>query len=224
MHDCKSFQNRIFGNSDLIFFCKLKIFNLECDFSQELSNNLVYPLSRKTKNYIFRYNPYDKSFTREYYEFEQMMQIRHEAILKARKASTFGVILGTLGRQGNPRISELFKNKVKSEARKHFIVLLSEIFPQKLELFPNVEAWVQIACPRLSIDWGKSFAVPVLTPYEAAVALNQANWNNKSYPMDFYSSDSLGDWTPNHKPPKVSISSEKCKSCDNCKNKDKEKS
>ena len=64
---------------------------------------------------------------------------------------------------------------------------------------------------RLSIDWGTAFPVPLLTPYEAASALGmapEASWLSKddedaldgSYPMDFYSNDSLGPWTPNHKP------------------------
>lgn len=32
----------------------------------------------------------------------------------------------------------------------------------------------QVACPRLSIDWGEGFALPTLTPYEAMVALGAA--------------------------------------------------
>lgn len=27
-------------------------------------------------------------------------------------------------------------------------------------------SWVQIACPRLSIDWGMAFEKPLLSPYE----------------------------------------------------------
>ena len=30
-------------------------------------------------------------------------------------------------------------------------------------------SWIQIACPRLSIDWGEYFDTPLLTPYEAMV-------------------------------------------------------
>lgn len=74
-------------------------------------------------------------------------------------------------------------------------------------MFPSIGAWVQIACPRLSIDWGMAFKRPLLTPYECAVALGIANaeWRNEgpkeaNYPMDFYASNSLGPWTPNHKP------------------------
>lgn len=28
--------------------------------------------------------------------------------------------------------------------------------------------WVQVACPRLSIDWGEAFDKPLLTPYEVS--------------------------------------------------------
>ena len=52
-------------------------------------------------------------------------------------------------------------------------VLLSEVAPHKLALMGGVEVWVQIACPRLSIDWGEGFAKPTLTPYEALVALGE---------------------------------------------------
>ena len=38
----------------------------------------------------------------------------------------------------------------------------------------GADAFVQIACPRLSIDWGEDFVKPVLTPYEAEVALGRA--------------------------------------------------
>ena len=86
------------------------------------------------------------------------------------------------------------------KANKEFvIVLLSEIFPAKLSLMPSVEAWVQISCPRLSIDWGLSFDRPLLTPYELNVALKEVEWKT-DYPMDFYAYDSLGSWTPNFKP------------------------
>lgn len=43
----------------------------------------------------------------------------------------------------------------------------AEVSPPKLAaLSRGVDAWVQIACPRLSIDWGEGFALPTLNPYE----------------------------------------------------------
>ena len=50
--------------------------------------------------------------------------------------------------------------------------------------------WVQVACPRLSIDWGYSFSKPLLTPYELAVALAETDWQT-TYPMDYYAKEKL---------------------------------
>lgn len=145
----------------------------------------------------YRYDPYSKVFSREYYDHEAMRAIRLKSIERARSAQRWGLILGTLGRQGSPKVLETLEAKLESLGRTFSRVLLSEIFPSKLDLMPDVDAWVQIACPRLSIDWGSAFTKPLLSPYEASVALQQVGWQ-EVYPMDFYSNQSLGPWTPNH--------------------------
>jgi len=159
----------------------------------------------------YRYDPYSKVLSREYYDHDLMKKNRHQAIETAKQADTWGLILGTLGRQGNPNVLEHIKKKAESLNKKVITVLLSEIFPQKLALMPQVGAWVQIACPRLSIDWGLAFHAPILSPYEAAVAMKEVVWQEEHYPMDFYANNSLGPWTPNHKP--GSCSSGGCGEC-----------
>ena len=143
------------------------------------------------------------------------------------KTITMGIILGTLGRQGNPAILSRIRTLLRSYGIRTIIVLLSEIFPRKLEMMSNsstqggngggVCAWVQIACPRLSIDWGHYFCVPVLSPFELFVALGQvvdtslwvaagdeeskgeegtedsSSQDKEGYPMDFYSKEG-GPW------------------------------
>ncbi|XP_048468708.1 2-(3-amino-3-carboxypropyl)histidine synthase subunit 1 [Rhincodon typus] len=145
----------------------------------------------------YRYDPYSKVLTHEFYDHEAMQAIRKDAIATAAKATMWGLILGTLGRQGSPKIMEHVEFQLRTLKVPYIIVLLSEIFPDKLRLFQEVDAWVQVACPRLSIDWGKAFSKPLLTPYEAAVALKQIEWQHQ-YPMDFYANQSLGPWTVNH--------------------------
>ncbi|KAF5904356.1 diphthamide biosynthesis protein 1, partial [Clarias magur] len=115
----------------------------------------------------YRYDPYSKVFSREYYDHEAMRANRLQAIEIARSAQRWGLILGTLGRQGNPNVLEHLEEKLKALGRSFTRVLLSEIFPSKLALMADVDIWVQIACPRLSIDWGTAFSKPLLSPYEA---------------------------------------------------------
>jgi 2-(3-amino-3-carboxypropyl)histidine synthase len=76
-------------------------------------------------------------------------------------------------------------------------ITLEQVTPlliRKLSSSGNVEVFVQIACPRLSIDWvsracvrtdtvrsscvnqGGGFDVPVLTPYELQVTLGEVEW------------------------------------------------
>nr|NVI71061.1 putative diphthamide biosynthesis protein 1 [Cucujiformia] len=102
----------------------------------------------------YRYDPYEKEFTREFYEHDEMNSIRKSCIDESIAGSKFGVIMGTLGRQGNPNVVEHLRKRLKEKDKKVVVILLSEVFPKKLELFPQLDAFVQIACPRLSIDWG----------------------------------------------------------------------
>lgn len=95
----------------------------------------------------------------------------------------------------------LFQEQLKKSSKNYTIFYMSEIFPSTLAEIPDIEAWVQIACPRLSIDWGATYHVPLLNPYEASVALKNAEWHKISYPMDFYAYESKGKWTPNYRPP-----------------------
>lgn len=57
----------------------------------------------------------------------------------------------------------------------------------------GIDCWIQIACPRLSIDWGSGYSRPLLTCYEAFVALGEAEWTEQ-YPMDWYSAEG-GPWS-----------------------------
>ena len=93
----------------------------------------------------YRYDPYSKEFTREYYDHSQMRKNRSSEINKARTGKIWGIILGTLGRQGHPKILDLLEEKLKESGKKVVRLLLSEIFPQKLSLMDsNVDAWVNI--------------------------------------------------------------------------------
>lgn len=80
------------------------------------------------------------------------------AISPTQPRRTMGIILGTLGRQGNPGILGRIRSLLQKQGVRTMIVLLSEIFPKKLEMMSmkgengkegGVCAWVQIACPRL---------------------------------------------------------------------------
>ncbi|ORX41125.1 putative diphthamide synthesis protein-domain-containing protein [Kockovaella imperatae] len=154
----------------------------------------------------FRYDPYSKKFTRETYEHQEMRTVRSDAVRAAKRGlessgpGSWAVVLGTLGRQGSLSVLKTITSSLPSHDPP-LLLLLSELSPVKLALFPDLTAFVQTSCPRLSIDWGYAFDRPLLSPYEASVALGRIkSWSDGDYPMDFYSDNSLGPWTPRHKP------------------------
>ncbi|KAK4805015.1 hypothetical protein SAY86_004832 [Trapa natans] len=173
----------------------------------------------------FRYDPYIGKLFLEEYDQKGMRESRKNAILKVKgQAKSWGIILGTLGRQGNPRILQRLEKKMEEEEGfTYTMVLMSEISPGRIALFEDsVDAWIQIACPRLSIDWGDAFHKPLLTPFEAEVALGfipgwwernalandcckdscsecgtKQNSIVEDYPMDYYAQDG-GEWNSSY--------------------------
>ena len=89
---------------------------------------------------------------------------------------------------GNPDVLRHLHALLDAKGKTHVTLLLSEVFPSKLAALPHVEAWVQVCCPRLSIDWGHAFSAPLLTPYEAEVALGLRGFD-PVYPMDNYAKE-----------------------------------
>lgn len=162
----------------------------------------------QVQNFL-RYDPYTRKMTREEYDHEAMQAIRMDSIRRAANTTTFGIILGTLGRQGSVAVLDRCKEALQKAGKLIGVVLMmSEIRPETLQPYaPFIEAWVQVACPRLSIDWGRYFGErPLLTPYELNVALSVVPaWHEKdasegnanaAYPMDYYARETVGPWTP----------------------------
>jgi 2-(3-amino-3-carboxypropyl)histidine synthase len=56
---------------------------------------------------LYRYDPYSKEFTREYYDIKSMHTIRQNEINKAANGQVWGLVLGSLGRQGSPKVLEV---------------------------------------------------------------------------------------------------------------------
>lgn len=71
-------------------------------------------------------------------------------------------------------VNQRIEHALKEKGIGYSVILLSEIFPAQLAQFQDsFDLFVQIACPRLSIDWGTLFHKPVLNPYELFCWVNQ---------------------------------------------------
>jgi 2-(3-amino-3-carboxypropyl)histidine synthase len=71
--------------------------------------------------------------------------------------------------------------------------MLNEVTEAKVSNYNKCECFVQLVCPRLSIDWSDQFSKPMLTPYEVYLALGEVELKDGTYEMSNYSNET-GEW------------------------------
>jgi 2-(3-amino-3-carboxypropyl)histidine synthase len=134
---------------------------------------------------FYRYCPFSRKLTREFYDHEHMIRTRTEEIRKALSGKSFGIILGSLGRQGNRQILRNLQKRLRGYEQ--YLIILDEISQRSLERYGFIDSFVQISCPRLSIDWGSTFKKPLLSPFEVF-------YEGGHYRMDYYSREGYAPW------------------------------
>ena len=121
-------------------------------------------------------DPYDNRAFSVDIEAQKIIKQRWAGIEEAFKAKTFGVFIGL--KPGQKKVDLALK--VKALAEKHgcdaYLFAAREITPETLLEFPSVDAYVNTACPRISLDAPKKFSKPVLTVNEFMVAVGESSW------------------------------------------------
>ncbi len=111
-------------------------------------------------------------------EVQKILKQRYASIEQAEKAKTLGVLFSLKPGQG--RLEEALKIKEAAEriGKAAVIFVVREIQPDVLEEFPSIDAYVNTACPRISMDDASKFKKPVLTPAEFKVVSGEVAWEN----------------------------------------------
>jgi 2-(3-amino-3-carboxypropyl)histidine synthase len=95
------------------------------------------------------------------------------AIYKALDAERIGLIVGLKeGQFMLNRVIEL-KNALEKHGKKVQLIALTEVTDERLRVFANIDAFIQVACPRISID--NTFSKPVLSVPQANALLKLLN-------------------------------------------------
>ncbi len=72
--------------------------------------------------------------------------------------------------------------KIKELAEKHgkaaYLLAAREITPETFLEFPSIDAYVNTACPRISLEASEKFSKPVLTVNEFMVVVGESSWEN----------------------------------------------
>jgi 2-(3-amino-3-carboxypropyl)histidine synthase len=68
------------------------------------------------------------------------------------------------------------KDKLEAKGRSAILFAVREVTPEMMMGFPTIDAYVNTACPRISMDDSSKFKKPVLTMNEAFVAIGDLSW------------------------------------------------
>jgi len=103
---------------------------------------------------------------REITDFARKLQKKATLeIYKAVDAETFGVIVGLKEGQISKLTALKFKKELESAGKTVHLIALTDITNERLRNLKNIDAFIQVACPRISTD--NRFDKPVLSTPQA---------------------------------------------------------
>jgi 2-(3-amino-3-carboxypropyl)histidine synthase len=123
-------------------------------------------------------DPYEKRAYPIDKEAQKILKQRWACVEEAKHATTFGVLVGL--KLGQKHLDDALKIKeiAEKKGKTAFLFAIREISPEELIEFPTVDAYVNTACPRISLDAPSKFLKPVLTVNEFMVVSGESSWEN----------------------------------------------
>jgi len=121
-------------------------------------------------------DPYEKRAYSMDEEAQKVQRQRWANIQEAQKAKNFAVLVGL--KPGQKRLEEALtiREKLEKAGKDAFLFAVREITPEVVMNFPTVDAYVNTACPRVSLDEPSKFQKPMLTLNEALVVVGEVSW------------------------------------------------
>jgi 2-(3-amino-3-carboxypropyl)histidine synthase len=121
-------------------------------------------------------DPYEKRAYPIQDEVRRVIKQRWGNISEAKKAKNFGVLISLKSGQMRLRDAMNIKEKLEQNGLKATLLALREVTSSALMHFPGIDAFINTACPRLSLDDAQSFRKPLLYLNEALVMLGEMKW------------------------------------------------
>ena len=121
-------------------------------------------------------DPYEKRACLIDKEASKILKQRWGSIVEAKEARNFAVIVGL--RLGQKHLEEALqiKRKLEEDGKTVSLLAVKEVTPEVLMEFPTIDAYVNTACPRISLDDASRFQKPVLTLNETLAVIGELSW------------------------------------------------
>ncbi len=123
-------------------------------------------------------DPYDNRAYSITEDTKKLLNQRFTSIQIAKNAKNLGVLIGL--KPGQKHLEQALKVKMLAEkyGKTAYLFAGREITPDSLLDFSNIEAYINTACPRISLDTPSKFQKPILTVNEFMVVCGEYSWEN----------------------------------------------
>jgi len=123
-------------------------------------------------------DPYEKIAYPIQDQVRRVIMQRWGNISEAKEAKSFGILISLKSGQIRLREAINIKKKLEHGGLTATLLALREVTPSALMQFPGIDAFVNTACPRLSLDDAPIFRKPLLSLNETLVMLGEMKWED----------------------------------------------
>ncbi|HYB83790.1 MAG TPA: diphthamide biosynthesis enzyme Dph2 [archaeon] len=107
---------------------------------------------------------------------KRLLRKRWINIEKFKQAKRVGIIVGLKSSQMNIALARRLKQLLQENGQTAILICATEVIPETLESFMDLEAYVEVSCPRISTDDQERYRKPILNPEELMIALGKKSW------------------------------------------------
>ena len=123
-------------------------------------------------------DPYDGRAYSISSEAQKIIRQRFASIQEAKNAKKFGIFVVLKPGQKHLESALHIKELAEKNGKTAYLLAAREITPETLLEFPSIDAYVNTACPMVSLEATGKFGKPVLTVNEFMVVCGEVSWEN----------------------------------------------
>jgi len=121
-------------------------------------------------------DPYERRAYTIDAEVQRIIKQRWASIQETMKSEYLGILIGLKSGQKRLQKALQIRDKLQNDGKKIVLLAIREVTPESLMQFPDINAYVNTTCPRISLDDASKFQKPVLTINEARVIAGELTW------------------------------------------------
>ncbi|KAL3632228.1 hypothetical protein CASFOL_025212 [Castilleja foliolosa] len=134
---------------------------------------------------IVRYDATEDCLITDLSQQKRILRRRYYLFQKAKDANMIGILVGTLGAVGYLHVIHQMRELITNAGKKSYTFVMGKPNPAKLANFPECDVFINVSCPQTALLDSKEFLAPIITPYEAMLALERGRQWTGAYVVNF---------------------------------------